>query len=151
MVCLRFPPNGFRQVTNQIRRTGVAIGVNIVKCLITKLGLQRHGKTKIRDFKSAPNRCRQSGGGLKGDVNGDGTYWFYAGYSAVDPSLPLLPSQLKGQFVTSLADWNDPYYITISNNGKKKAPQIHQWCPLLRRNRSVRTISASDSGGAPPS
>lgn len=74
MVCLRSPRNGFGEVTNQIRRTGVAIGVNKVKCLITKLGLQRHGKTKIRDFESAANRYRQSGSGLEGDVNGDGTH-----------------------------------------------------------------------------
>ena len=69
MVCPIPPRNGFGHVTNQIIRTGVAIGVNKVNCLITQLGLQSHGKTKI-----AANRYGKSGCGLEGDVNGDGTH-----------------------------------------------------------------------------
>lgn len=73
MVCSKLLGNGFGQVKNQIIRTGVAFGVNKVKCLITKLALQRHSKTKYREFKGAANRYGKSGGGLEGDVHGDGT------------------------------------------------------------------------------
>ena len=66
MVCSKLSWNGFGQGTNQINRTRVAVGVNKVKCLITKLALQRHGKTKYREFRGAVNRYGKSGRGVEG-------------------------------------------------------------------------------------